>query len=129
MPVLSVHLRQEGLARDADSLITRLTARYPSQASSQVNVIGGDFNQLPFVPGTNQQVSVPFRKELITEPHRMTDSIWSHLKEVGIDYIFARGRVTNAGLDTGYDRKQPHDSPGFYSDHQFRWSIVARDAR
>jgi hypothetical protein len=127
MPMLSVHLGEKGLADTVDTLVTALTALYPSQSSTQVNLIGGDFNQGAFVKGTDRTVGNPFWRNLTSEPHDQTDAFFTYLNEVGVDYVFARGGVAGAFVDTGYDADRAAGTSGFYSDHQFGWSLVAPD--
>jgi hypothetical protein len=126
LALASVHTPPAGVTRTAKTLATKLDKAYPSTASEQFEILGGDFNQVGIEYLSYGQVKThPFWDALTGRGY--VDSVYNVLVGKGVDYVFVRGGVWDAGIDSAYDPTMPKSSPSFYSDHRFRWAIVGPD--
>ncbi len=123
----SIHVPPNNITRTSTALATKLDKAYPSAAPEQFEVLGGDFNQVGVEYLSYGQVKThPFWDNL-TKRFDYVDSIYNVRVGKGVDYVFVRGGVWGAGIDSNYDDRTSESSPSFYSDHKFRWAIVGPD--
>jgi hypothetical protein len=100
-----------------------LNTNYPN---ADHDTIAGDFNagRCAVLPC---QIA-PFYNALTSEARAYHDCIYTVVDDPGVDFIFSTGGVIDAGTDSGYDPDAARGTPGFYSDHPFRWAIVSSDS-
>jgi hypothetical protein len=133
VPVMSVHLSPDYIfkrhrtavaARNrwASKIAAFMATRY-SGAPGRYFAVGGDFNgpRCPVSGGDNCRQS-KFYSNLMERAYR--DSVRDVVVVGGVDFIFTKTGVYDAGVDDGYNRKTARD---YYSDHQFRWSVAGPD--
>jgi hypothetical protein len=133
-PLMSVHLTPDYLMKSRSTgeaahkrwvrKIARFMKRKFSGARGHYFAVGGDFNgpRCPVSGGDNCTLS-KFYAKMMDLGYR--DSVRDVVVVGGVDYLFTKTGVYNAGVDSTYDRKKDV----FYSDHQFRWSILGPDRR
>jgi hypothetical protein len=96
-----------------------LRSAYPSAGGARFYAIGGDFNSGGVHTGDSfGQIVTKRWWRWITGPADYNDAIYNVTREKGVDYVFVRGGVLDAGLDP---------RPAKYSDHRFRWAKVGPD--
>ena len=127
LALVSIHVPGGGITRTAKVLATRLDNAYPSTAPEQFEILGGDFNQVGIEYVSYGQVETHPFWDALTKQFDYVDSVYNVLIGKGVDYVFVRGGVWGAGIDSAYDDRTPKSSPNFYSDHKFRWAIVGPD--
>jgi hypothetical protein len=137
LPLVSIHYpKQREFASEATSqrlkkdwsrtIANGLAKKYPSSGINHTKVIAGDFNNFrcdSIVSGNCRETPL---YGLLTGPtFKYKDSV--HVMEVGqgnpIDFIFTTGNVVRANNDDGYN-PSTNNSAVFYSNHQFRWSLI-----
>ena len=129
LALASIHVPGANITRTSKVLATRLDNAYPSTAPEQFEVLGGDLNQLGITYVSYGQVETHPFWDALTKRFDYVDSVYNVVSGKGVDYVFVRGGVWGAGIDSGYDPGTPKSSPSFYSDHRFRWAIVGPDDR
>jgi hypothetical protein len=112
-----------------------LQNEYASEDPQPINVIGGDFNRQSHRKLDNgDRTPYPFWKYLTGDPYHYLDAVWTvdaradnkDITNGGVDFIFARASILHAGIDQSYDWREASGDPDrFYSDHRFRWALVA----
>ena len=127
LALASVHVPPAGITKTAKALANKLDRAYPSSAPEQFEVLGGDFNQVGIDYLSYGQVKTHAFWRALTGPFDYADSIYNVVVGKGVDYVFVRGGVWDAGIDSSYDPTMSKSSPGFYSDHRFRWAVVGPD--
>lgn len=106
------------------------TARVLDQASgergTQATVIGGDFNASRGKRDsqTNHSHSA-WLLGITGDPFNFLDAVWEVTREGGPDYLLTRAGVIDAGVDIYYDTQEAQRAGYFYSDHRFRWALIA----
>ena len=112
-----------------------LARRYPrTDQDNAARVIAGDFNRKSHAKQPSERRRPkPFWRVLTHEPHDYRDAVWmvdarpgnKDIVNGGVDYIFARARVSRAGVDSAYDRRKALGNPRkYYADHRFRWALI-----
>jgi hypothetical protein len=127
LALASIHVPPNNITRTATILATKLDNAYPSSAPEQFEVLGGDFNQVGIDYESYGQVETHPFWDALTGRFDYVDSIYNVLVGKGVDYLFVRGGVWGAGIDSNYDDRTSKSSPSFYSDHKLRWTIVGPD--
>lgn len=127
LALVSIHVPGGGITRRAKVLAAKLDKAYPSTAPEQFEILGGDFNQVGIEYVSYGQVETHPFWDALTKQFDYADSVYNVLIGKGVDYVFVRGGVWGAGIDSAYDDRTPKSSPNFYSDHKFRWAIVGPD--
>jgi hypothetical protein len=95
---------------------------------ANVKVIGGDFNQnrCVFEPSNNCDPLTPYYQALRDPRYGYVDTVFEMHKKGGVDYLFSTGDVLDAGVDDDYDKDAAEgDRSRWYSDHRFRWALLA----
>lgn len=105
-----------------------LARRYNADSDRRAAVIGGDFNAAPCLARdfTFCDESA-WWKTMTSAPHRYAESGRAHLIPHGVDALFTRGDPVRAGWDQDGKFAESNRSR-FYSDHRFRWAVVAPKA-
>lgn len=102
----------------AKQIANKLKNAYPN---AQLSAIGGDFNAQRCDYGDENCPGAPFWRTLTTD-FSYLDSYWvTHDFGRYIDYIWGKKFVVEADEDNNYNQKQDP----FYSDHQWRWAVLA----
>lgn len=127
LALASIHVPPAGITKTSKVLANKLDKAYPSSAPEQFEVLGGDFNQVGIDYLSYGQVETHAFWRALTGPFDYVDSIYNVVVGKGVDYVFVRGGVWGAGIDSSYDPTMSKSSPDFYSDHRFRWAIVGPD--
>jgi hypothetical protein len=126
--LMSTHVPGSDLAQRVTRMAAFLERRYPMSSPTQMSVIGGDFNR---VAASGQWDSPRFHRwwRILTgKRFGYVDTVYSAERNRGINFVFARRGVVNAGWDDKYDfRTARDDKTRFYSDHAFRWAVVKND--
>lgn len=125
--------------RWAAEMAELMSVRYRHAVEPRVMVIGGDFNNRR-CRGPVERVdcrTMPFW-DALCRVHGYTDAVLArhgsdpaalraqsrkgrHVTK-RIDYLFVRGRVSDAAHDTTYDARM--GDPSFYSDHRLVWGLL-----
>lgn len=111
----------------AKQVANALRTRYP--AAANVAAIGGDFNQdmCEYRIGKDCRPWAPFYKTYTSDPFNFKDSVNRIIGGHGVDFVFTDGSVEDAGKDARYEWKNVQNDPTrYYSDHAFRWALVAQ---
>jgi hypothetical protein len=136
VPLASLHFAKQSTFKSesiADSykkawsekVATKLKKAYGT-SSKRIRTFGGDFNDErcnendPCNPNA-------FWKSLTSSTYGYRDTVHTAGGVGGVDFLFARGGVYGADLDSTYSGKLDPGDPGFYSDHRFRWAHVGTD--
>jgi hypothetical protein len=136
MPLVSTHwVRPSSI--ETGKLARRYQNRWAKRIASVVDrrypraglkVVGGDFNQnrCVYEPSNRCRPLSPFYRTLRNRRNRYVDAIFRKLAMGGVDYLFATARVLDAGVDVDYDKNDAQGDPSqWYSDHKFRWALLA----
>lgn len=127
LALVSIHVPGGDITRTSKVLATKLDNAYPSSAPEQFEILGGDFNQVGVDYISYGQVETHPFWDALTKRFDYMDSVYNVLVGKGVDYVFVRGGVWGAGIDSDYNPKMSKSSPEFYSDHRFHWAIVGPD--
>jgi hypothetical protein len=133
LPLASVHLAPRPSLRNrrtsnrlrrrwAVAVANTLSTRYGG--AGRFPTIGGDFNSGRCVAPDGRCKAAPFWAALTGDRWRYRDSVQDLTGEEGVDYVFTRGGVHGAGIDS-YNQHTSGDR--FYSDHRFRWAVIGSD--
>jgi Endonuclease/Exonuclease/phosphatase family len=112
-----------------------LVRKHPA-ATKRLRSIGGDFNRPCYHRPTYRHKwrPYPYCATLTNDRYRYKNAVFvvdarPNNKDIvngGVDHIFARGQILSAGVDDAYNRLKAASSPRrYYSDHKFRWAVVA----
>jgi hypothetical protein len=128
----SVHFVKDSSLKNADiakkkkeawsrQVARKLAMKYPN---ADMSSIGGDFNAHRCSGQDPDCNGAPFWRAL-HEDFKYKDTYYE-MKDFGhyIDYIWGKKFVVNANEDTKYDHSGADHDP-IYSDHQFRWAVLA----
>ncbi len=93
---------------------------------TQATVIGGDFNASRGTRDNQANHShSAWLLGIIDDPYNFIDAVWEVTREGGPDYLLTRAGVVDAGVDIYYDTQEAERSGYYYSDHRFRWALIA----
>ncbi|HVF53515.1 MAG TPA: endonuclease/exonuclease/phosphatase family protein [Actinomycetota bacterium] len=94
--------------------------------NASMAAIGGDFNATRGERDDQAEHSYsPWLTGITRSPYEYRDAVWEITKIGGPDFIMTTGNLVNAGLDQYYEAKAARRHGYFYSDHRFRWAVVA----
>ncbi|MFN2489479.1 MAG: hypothetical protein ABR529_07040 [Actinomycetota bacterium] len=136
VPLVSVHLsRWENFRSKSSSDARRktwttkiasfLASKYPV---AYARTFGGDFNSARCSSTVGGCRPTPFWNTATNATLAFRDAVQTIAPDPGVDYVFTRGGIYDAGSDRAYDSKSTgNDSARFYSDHKFRWSVIGAD--
>lgn len=137
VPLASVHLsRLEVLASKAasDSLraewmqkvATFLRNRY---GSVRPITFGGDVNSGKCLNSSSHHCEqAPFWAALTGQTLRYRDSVDTVTYAPGVDYVFTKGGIYDARIDSTYHPQAVMGQRArYYSDHAYRWALIGRD--
>ena len=102
-----------------------IARRYPATATG-MRVIGGDFNAVRCLNNDPRSCrEAGFWKLMTGDRYSYLEALFHSGLATGVDYIFARNDVVDAGFDRNYnaDRAERGLQP-YYSDHRFRWGVI-----
>ncbi len=118
---ISHAIEKAARARWVDKITGFMAKHYQGAAFS---TIGGDFNSSRCLSGGGNCAEAPFYK-LITGALGYTNSVQAAgAGGGGVDFVFTKAGTYKAGVDSSYNRRT---TSNFYSDHQFRWSVLGPD--
>jgi hypothetical protein len=126
--LLSTHVPGSNLAPRVRTMAEFLQRRFPKTSVRQMSVVGGDFNRAASTGPWDNPRWHRWWKVMTGARYRYVDTVYSAERNRGINFIFARRGVVNAGWDEKYDfRAARGDRRRFYSNHAFRWAVVKND--
>lgn len=121
---VSNHWRGEW-AEDIGQILER---RYNARSGDKLTNIGGDFNMIRCFTGQFASCRpAAYWKVFTSRPHNLIDTLYEHGLPDGVDRIFSAGRVVRGGWDK-FGKFRESDRERYYSDHRFRWVVVAPEA-
>lgn len=99
--------------------------RYPATAQT-MRVIAGDFNAVRCMNGDPRNCrEAGFWKLMTGDRYNYKEALFRSGLATGVDYIFIRDDVADAGFDRNYDADRAERGlEPYYSDHRFRWAVV-----
>jgi hypothetical protein len=126
--LMSTHVPGSDLARRVTRMAAFLRRKYPMASPTQMSVVGGDFNRAAASGKWNNPRFHPWWKIITGKKYGYVDTVYAAERNRGINFIFARRGVVDAGWDEKYDfRASRGDRARFYSNHAFRWAVVEND--
>ena len=125
--MVSTHVPGANITKTSQVMANGLENAYSSPAPNQFEVLGGDFNQVGLNYVDYGQIKTHPFWDALTKTFGYVDSGYNVYESKFVDYVFVRGGVWGAGVDSNYNPKTARGTKGFYSDHQFRWAVVGPD--
>ncbi len=103
-----------------------IAKRYPATRKG-MRVIGGDFNAVRCINNDPRSCRpAGFWKLLTGDRYAYIDALTHSGLATGVDFIFARNDVVDAGFDRAYDpNRAERGLQPYYSDHRFLWGVVS----
>ncbi len=104
----------------------RLLDEESANKGTQATLFGGDFNASRGMRDSQANHSHSSWLLGITEdPYNFLDAVWEVTREGGPDYLLTRAGIVDAGVDIYYDSQEAQRAGYYYSDHRFRWAVIA----
>jgi endonuclease/exonuclease/phosphatase family metal-dependent hydrolase len=127
LAMATIHVPGYRIGRRSKRIARRLQHAYPSSSRHQLEVLGGDFNQVGTHYLSYGHMATDHFWDLLTKGFHYVDSGYNVLESRSSDYVFVRRGVRGAGVDRSYDPIASRGTSSFYSDHKFRWAVVGPD--
>ena len=103
----------------------KLARKYNADSKKRAATVGGDFNASRCVSGEFASCrEAAWWKVFNNSPHNYTDTLRALDLPAGVDVIWSQGKPLRGDWDEQGDFKES-DRTRFYSDHRFRWVVVA----
>jgi hypothetical protein len=126
--LMSTHVPGTNLASRVRRMARFLERKFPTTSATQMSVVGGDFNRVAAAGRWDSPRWHRWWKVMTGARYRYIDTVYAAERNRGINFIFARRGVVDAGWDEKYDfRAAQGNKTRFYSNHAFRWAVVKND--